>query len=77
MSLCVIDGKQCQCQPDEGKFCEKACARIAELEKALGNCRLLAMRRLHKGAVEKADWEEILRFCTDAGCGPSPLRADS
>jgi hypothetical protein len=52
-------------------------ARIAELERALGNCRLLAMKRLHKGAVEKADWEAILRFCTEAGCGPSPLRADS
>lgn len=52
-------------------------ARIAELAKALGNCRLLAIKRLHKGAVEKADWEAILRFCTEAGCGPSPLRADS
>lgn len=51
--------------------------RVAELERALGNCRLLAMKRLHKGAIEKADWEAILRFCTEAGCGPSPLRADS
>lgn len=51
--------------------------RITELEKALGNCRLLAMKRLHKGAVEQVDWEAILRFCTEAGCGPSPLRADS
>jgi hypothetical protein len=54
---------------------ERKDASIAELEKALGNCRLLAMRRLHKGAVELADWEAILRFCTEAGCGPSPLRA--
>lgn len=49
-------------------------ARIAELERALGNCRLLAMKRLHKGATEQADWEAILRFCNEAGCGPSPLR---
>lgn len=52
-------------------------ARVAGLETALGNCRLLAMKRLHRGAVEKADWEAILRFCIEAGCGPSPLRADS
>jgi hypothetical protein len=56
---------------------DRLITRIAELEKALSNCRLLAMKRLHKGAVEKADWEAILRFCTEAGCGPSPLRADS
>lgn len=35
MSLCVIDGKQCQCQPDEGAYCKLACARIAELEQQL------------------------------------------
>lgn len=77
MTLCVIDGKQCQCQPDEGAYCKLACARIAAVERALSNCCLLAMKRLHKGAIEKADWEAILRFCTEAGCGPSPLRADS
>lgn len=49
--------------------------RVNVLEQALGNCRLLAMKRLHKGATEQADWEAILRFCTEAGCGPSPLRA--
>ena len=35
MTLCVIDGKACRCQPDEGQFCEIACARLVELEKAL------------------------------------------
>lgn len=35
MTLCVIDGKQCCCQPDEGAFCRLACARVERLEEAL------------------------------------------
>jgi len=50
-------------------------SRIAELEKALDNCRLLAMRKAHR--EPSTDWEHIIRFCTEAGRGPSPLRADS
>lgn len=35
MTLCVIDGKACRCQPDEGQFCKLACARLVELEREL------------------------------------------
>lgn len=44
------------------------------MENALRNCMMLANRRLHRGAVEQADWESILRFCAEAGIRPSPLR---
>lgn len=30
MSLCVIDGRQCQCQPDDGMYCDRANALLAE-----------------------------------------------
>lgn len=38
MSLCVVDGKACRCQPEESYPCPGVVelrARIAELEKAL------------------------------------------
>ena len=47
-------------------------------ERALRNCLLLAMSRLHRrsvSGVEKLDWEHILRFCKEGGVEPSPLRA--
>jgi hypothetical protein len=31
MTLCVIDGKQCNCQPDEGYWCKPAHDLKAEL----------------------------------------------
>lgn len=45
------------------------------LRNALRNCCLLAMKRLAKGSYEIPDWESILRFCTEGGEGPSPLRS--
>jgi hypothetical protein len=45
MSLCVVDGKACRCQPEEGSRCPGVVelrARIAELEKALRKVRDLA-----------------------------------
>jgi len=41
---------------------------------ALRNCLLLAMRNAHR--QRGSDWEHIIRYCTEAGCGPSPLRAE-
>ena len=40
MSLCVIDGKACRCQPDDGQFCELACQRLAELTCGIKGCVL-------------------------------------
>lgn len=49
-------------------------AAIRKLQLGLDNCRLLAMRNAHK--QRGSDWEHIIRFCTEAGRGPSPLRAE-
>lgn len=35
MTLCIIDGKQCQCQPDEGSHCHAACERLKRFEQGL------------------------------------------
>lgn len=50
--------------------------RIEKLEASLRNCLLLAMRaaRQTTGTVE-TDWRHIIRFCTEAGVKPSPLRS--
>lgn len=48
-------------------------ARIAELHGGLRNCLLLAMRKAHRDP--SSDWEHIIRFCKEVGCGPSPLRS--
>jgi len=50
-------------------------AVIDAMEKSLRNCLLLAMRKAHSDP--SSDWRHIIRFCTEAGCGPSPLRTDS
>lgn len=49
-------------------------AALAAKDSALRNCMLLAMRRLHKGSTEIADWEHVIRFCKEAGVEPSPMR---
>lgn len=55
MTLCVIDGKQCQCQPDEGQFCKLACARLVELERV----RLAASRYFERHLVDEADDRDV------------------
>jgi len=48
--------------------------RIEQLENALGNCRMLAMRKAFKDP--SSDWLHIIRFCKEVGIEPSPLRAE-
>jgi hypothetical protein len=55
-------------------YIERLEKRSAEMEGAMRNCLLLAMKRLHKGSHEIPDWETIIRFCKEGGVAPSPLR---
>ena len=42
MTLCVIDGKQCQCQPDDGVACDAGTP--AQVQAAL-NLEVMALRK--------------------------------
>ena len=65
MSLCVIDGKQCNCQPSEGDFCAKANAAIfheTELRKEVERLRDEGRKQLNYSiALQRL----IEGFCRD------------
>lgn len=61
MTLCVIDGKQCRCQPDEGAPC--TAGTPAQVQAAL-NAELMHLRAALEvsqaataAAVSKAQWQ--------------------
>ena len=56
-----------------GAHCAAAETASDALQLSLRNCLLLAMRRAHAG---DEGWKHIIRFCSEAGVVPSPLRSD-
>lgn len=56
---------------------ELAANHINLQTEALGNCLMMAMRRLHRGGNSTpGDWADVIRFCKEAGVEPSPLRSE-
>ena len=54
--------------------------QVADMMRSLENCRLLAnleIRKAQKRHDKSAEesWNHVLRFCTEAGCHGSILRA--
>ena len=59
MTLCVIDGKQCQCQPNEGVACDAGTA--AEVQAAL-NAEIMALRKdaeRYRWLRAQREWHEM------------------
>ena len=85
MTLCVINGKQCQCQPDDGVACDAGMA--AEVQDALRKRQradlqdlalmigrlVTALRKARPMAPQDLDYQ-ALDLLARKGLKPSPLR---
>lgn len=68
----MLTESETQARDDMLSYIERLEKRSAEMDSALRDCLLLAMRNSRK--QHSGGWEQIIRFCKQAGVEPSPLR---